>query len=133
MMTHLLYPSNPLRPRQPDEQFAAEVDAVRNAGFEISLFSVENLQAGEFRPVPALPRGLDALYRGWMLSASEYETFCSALVQTGARPLVLPDAYVASHYLPNWYPHIKDLTPETRIYPPDCDLAEGVHSVVEKP
>ena len=26
---HLLYPNNPLRPRQPDEQIAAELDAVR--------------------------------------------------------------------------------------------------------
>jgi len=41
---HLLYPSNPLRSRQPDDQFAAEVDAVRAAGFEISLFSVEDFQ-----------------------------------------------------------------------------------------
>jgi len=64
---HLLYPSSPLRPRQPDEQFAAEVDAVRAAGFEISLFSVESFQDGEFRPVPPLPSATDVLYRGWIL------------------------------------------------------------------
>src|SRR5947208_16060797 len=119
---YLLYPSSPLRPRQPDEQFAAEADAVRAAGFEISLFSMEGFQGGEFRPVPPLPSATDVLYRGWMLSASEYEAFGSALVQSGARPLVSPDAYVASHYLPNWYPHIKELTPETRIYRSNCDL-----------
>ena len=129
MSMHLLYPSSPLRPRQPDEQFAAEVDAVRAAGLEIALFSMESFQGGEFRPIPPLPSATDVLYRGWMLSASEYEAFCSALVQTGARPLVLPDAYVASHYLPNWYPHIKDLTPETRIYPPDCDLAAELRAL----
>ena len=122
MMTHLLYPSNPLRPRQPDEQFAAEVDAVRNAGFEISLFSVENLQAGEFRPVPALPRGLDALYRGWMLSASEYEALVSFLVRAEARPVISVENYLASHHLPNWYSMISDQTPETRVFPSDCDL-----------
>ena len=119
---HLLYPSNPLRPRHPDDQFAAEVEAVRSASFEVSLFSMESFQAGEFHTVPPLPSATDVLYRGWMLSASEYEAFVSALVRSGARPLVSLDAYLASHYLPNWYPCIKDLTPETHIYPPDCDL-----------
>jgi hypothetical protein len=119
---HLLYPSNPLRARQPDEQFAAEVEAVRSVGFDVSLFSVEDLQGGEFRPLPALPSGTDILYRGWMMSPSEYESFVSNLVRAEARPVTSCEDYLASHHLPNWYPLISDLTPETRIFPPDCDL-----------
>jgi hypothetical protein len=45
-----LYPSSPLKSNRPDEQFAAEVEAVRANGFELSLFSLENFQSGEFRP-----------------------------------------------------------------------------------
>lgn len=119
---HLLYPNSPLRPNQPDEQFAAEVEAVRAAGFKISLFSLENLQNGEFRARPPVPGDANILYRGWMLSTSEYEALVSALALIAARLAISTQAYLASHHLPNWYPHIKDLTPETRIFPPDCDL-----------
>ncbi len=52
---HVIYPSNPLQPRKPDEQFAAEAEAVQAIGFEVSLFSIEDFQSGEFRSVPALP------------------------------------------------------------------------------
>ncbi len=121
-MMHLLYPNNPLRPRQPDEQIAAELDAVRAAGFEVSLFSMEGFQAGEFRPVPPLPSTTGVLYRGWMLSASEYGSMVSFLVQAGARPVISAEDYLASHHLPNWYSMIFDLTPETRVFPSDCDL-----------
>jgi hypothetical protein len=119
---YLLYPSNPLRLRQPDEQFAAEVDAVRAAGFVVSLFSMESFQGGEFRPVPPLPSATDVLYRGWMLSASEYEALISALSLAGAAPIVSTQTYLASHHLPNWYSLIPDLTPETRVFPSDCNL-----------
>ena len=99
---HLLYPSNPLRASRPDEQFSAEVEAVRNAGFEISLFSVEDFQGGEFRPIPAVPDGQRVLYRGWMLSSLEYERLISALSLAGAKPIVSTETYLASHHLPNW-------------------------------
>jgi hypothetical protein len=119
---HLLYPKSLLRPNQPDEQFAAEVDAVRSAGLGVSIFSINTLPGGGFTPPRTLPKGEDVLYRGWMLSASEFEAFVSCLEATGVRTVVSVKDYLATHYLSNWYPHIKDLTPETRIYPTDCDL-----------
>ena len=119
---HLLYPANPLRARQPDEQFAAELEAVRDAGFETSVFSIEDFQAGEFRATPALPTGAEVLYRGWMMSTSEYESLVSNLAQAEARPVTPLESYLASHHLPNWYSRISDLTPETRVFSPDDDL-----------
>jgi hypothetical protein len=124
---HIIYPKSPLRPKQPDEQFAAEVEAVRAVGFEVSLFSLEDLQSGAFRTVPPLPGESDILYRGWMLSATEYGAFAAALAGAGARPVADLAAYLSSHYLPGWYPSLIDLTPETRIYPPDCDLEGELH------
>ena len=126
---HLLYPSSPLKSKQPDEQFAAEVEAVGAIGFELSLFSLENFQSGDFRPLPPLPSGTKVLYRGWMLSGSDYEALVSALSRFEAKPVIPTDMYLSSHHLPNWYPHIKDLTPETRIYPADCDLEAELRSL----
>jgi hypothetical protein len=57
-----------------------------------------------------------------MLSATEYEALVSALSRAGARPTIDLQAYLSSHHLPSWYPSLADLTPETRIYSPDCDL-----------
>jgi hypothetical protein len=68
---HLLYLSNPLRSRQPDEQFACEVKAVKERGFDVSLFSFEEFQSGVFRVSPELPSAAEVLYRGWMLTGTE--------------------------------------------------------------
>jgi hypothetical protein len=119
---HILYPNSQLRAKEPDEQFAAEVQAVRAAGFELSLFSLENFQAGTFRAVPPLPSNSEILYRGWMLSATEYAAFGSAVSRAGARLAIELSMYLSSHYLPGWYSALADLTPETRVYPPNCDL-----------
>lgn len=119
---HFLYPANPLRARQPDDQYVAEVEAIRVAGFEFSVFSIENFQTGDFRAVPSLPLDAEVLYRGWMLSAAEYESLISNLHTTGTRPFTSLENYLANHYLPNWYSRIADLTPETRVFPADCDL-----------
>src|ERR1700733_5963153 len=105
----LLYPSSPLKVKQPDEQFAAEVDAVRAAGFKVSLFSLETFQGGEFRATPPLPTAANVLYRGWMLSAADYGALVSAFSGVEASPVISLEAYLASHHLPNWYPQIKDL------------------------
>jgi hypothetical protein len=120
---HVIYPSNPLRPKQPDEQFAAEADEVRAVGFQTSVFSMEDFQNGEFRLVPALPPEVEVLYRGWMMSALEYNSFTSSLAHIAkAHPITSLESYLSSHHLPNLYPLISDLTPETRIFPPACDL-----------
>ena len=121
-MTHLLYPSSPIRTRKPDEQYAEEVDAVRDAGFEVSVFSLENFQGGEFAAFPPLPMNAQVLYRGWMLSAEEYQTLSAAITNAGANLLVSAEEYLSSHYLPNWYPLIQEFTPETHIFPVSVDL-----------
>ena len=119
---HILYPNNPLRAKQPDEQYEAEVSAVRTVGFDVSLFSLEDFQSGDFRVFPALPSTTDILYRGWMLSTEEYDRLIAGVSGVGARLAVDRAAYIASHHLPQWYASLADLTPETRIYRPDCDL-----------
>ncbi|HYE72944.1 MAG TPA: ATP-grasp domain-containing protein, partial [Blastocatellia bacterium] len=60
-------------------------------------------------------------YRGWMLSPTEYDNFILSVKATGGTPLTSTDQYLATHYLPNWYKVIADLTPETVILPLDED------------
>jgi len=126
---HLLYPSSPLRSRQPDEQYQAEVEAVRSEGFEVSLFSVEAFQAGDFNASPPLPTGAKVLYRGWMLSKDEYVSLVAAIHGAGSQPVSDTADYLACHYLPNWYPLLTEFTPETKVYPVDCDLANELRAL----
>ena len=90
---------------------------------------MEDFQNGNFRVTPTVPSDVDILYRGWMLSGSDYEALVSALSRFEAKPVIPTDMYLSSHHLPNWYPHIKHLTPETRIYPADCDLEAELRSL----
>jgi hypothetical protein len=126
---HLLYPNNSLRVKQPDEQFASEVQAVRNAGFEVSMFSLEDFQSGTFRATPPLPNKREVLYRGWMLSEAEYGSLASAIGRAGAQPTIDLPTYLNSHHLPKWYPLLSDLTPETRVFPADCDLEKELKAL----
>ena len=41
---HFLYPSDPLRPKRPDEFYAAELAAISAAGFSTSVFPLEEFQ-----------------------------------------------------------------------------------------
>jgi hypothetical protein len=125
---HFLYPSDPFRTKQPDEFYAVEVAAVRAEGFNVSVVSLEDFQAGSFRAFPVLPATTVA-YRGWMLSPSDYESLVSSISQSGAKPLTEATSYLATHHLPNWYPLIAEFTPETRVFPPDVDLAAELRSL----
>jgi hypothetical protein len=119
---HLLYPNNPVRERQPDPLFTDEVQAMRDKDFGITLFSHEDFQTGTFSIFSDMPTGAEVLYRGWMLTGAEYGKLAEEISKVGCRMAVPLDAYLSNHHLPRWYPVISDLTPETRIFPLDCDL-----------
>ncbi len=100
-----------------------------DAGFEIVTFPLDEFFGGAFISNPLLPKGAQILYRGWMLSGSEYENLLSAVAAEGAALAIDQAAYLASHHLPNWYPLILDLTPETRIFPATCDLEHELQTL----
>jgi hypothetical protein len=125
---HILYPSSPLKARQPDEMYSDEFAAVRAAGFGTSIFSFEEFQAGSFRTFPELPPAI-VIYRGWMMSAHEYGRLESNIIQTGARPLTNCTSYLATHHLPNWYGRIAEFTPETCIFAADADLGSELRAL----
>jgi hypothetical protein len=125
---HLLFPSNPLNPREPDEQCLEERKAATDMGIGLSIFSFEQLQSGKFRAIPELPRGVTIVYRGWMMTPEQYRAFYDAIGGTGASLITSPEQYELCHYLPRWYSLLKDFTPETLFFKEGDDIPEKLRS-----
>jgi len=111
----------------PDEMFAEQWKALTAAGFSTSLCS-DAVLAGA-RPLRGLPAGSTVVYRGWMATPEEYAALVRAVEACGALPFTRPDEYLAAHYLPNWYPLLADLTPETRVLPEGADIEAELRSL----
>jgi hypothetical protein len=117
---HFLFPADTWDRDKADDFFAEQAAALGAAGFSYSLFGDEVVSGSKgLRGVPA---GGSVVYRGWMLNASEYGRLAAAVERAGGTPFTPQQAYLTAHLLPNWYPLIPDLTPETRVFPADADL-----------
>ena len=112
----ILYPSDPSNAKAPDDLFAAEYEAARACGLPLSLFSFEEFETGTFRARPVFEAGEQVLYRGWMLAAERYPALANAIRTQGGRSFTTPEQYTLCHHLPQWYPLLKELTPETRVF-----------------
>jgi hypothetical protein len=55
------------------------------------------------------------VYWGWMVQHDEYAALARPIEHCGATPLTSPQEYLATHHLPNWFPLLADLAPETRV------------------
>jgi hypothetical protein len=111
----LLVPSDVLRPRRPDEHFADEARAARDAGLTVALVDHDAL-AGDgdaTAAVARVPAGTDAVYRGWMLGAGRYAAMAAALAARGVTLRTGPEQYQRAHELPGWCEAIAADTPET--------------------
>ncbi|WCN84615.1 ATP-grasp domain-containing protein [Micromonospora sp. LH3U1] len=108
----LLVPANPLRPRRPDDHFAAEALAARDAGLDVALVDHDALtQNDPARAVATVPTGGVAVYRGWMLRSEQYEAFAEALAVRGVTLRTSSDQYRRAHELPGWYAALAPVTP----------------------
>ena len=125
-MWHFLFP-NGSTPGAPDEMFADQHAALTAAGFTASVCTDSVLSGA--RPLRGVPPGSTVVYRGWMATADEYAALVRAVERCEAEPLTFPDKYLAAHHLPNWYPVLADLTPETRVFPADADLTAELRAL----
>ena len=117
---HFLYPADLLQPRLPDEMFRAEAERMAADGHCVSLMDSNTfalVRAGGYPPPQA---GARVVYRGWMLTPTEYGMLADAVARQGSAMVASEAQYVAMHYLPNWYPLLADLTPETVVLNPDA-------------
>lgn len=110
----ILFCANPDLRKLPDPDFEPEYDAARTCGFTCRLFSLEDFLAGEVdRALDRLPAGpgQSLLYRGWILTESEYRLLDETLRVRGYNLVTRPAAYAEALYLPNHYRHIADHSP----------------------
>jgi hypothetical protein len=124
-----IFPSNYFNLRKPDEAYLAEYDCLRNLGFETSVVSLESLGSDTVKIPPILNPESRGIYRGWMLSADDYLQLVNAIRSTGGEMWISPEEYLASHHLPNWYPLISDLTPETHFFDVDENLESELYQL----
>jgi hypothetical protein len=64
-----------------------------------------------------------------MVKAEEYAALARAVEQCGAKPFTSPREYLNTHHLPNWYPLLADLTPETRVFQADADIVAELRAL----
>src|SRR5689334_21578437 len=103
----LLVPADPLNPRRVDPHFAGQVTAARELGIVVARIDHDALT------VDGVPAAEDAVYRGWMLTTSQYDGFAGVLGDRGVALRTGADSYRAAHELPGWYDALRDVTPES--------------------
>ena len=92
-----------------DPMWQEEMDVARNQGYSVCLFDSEREKLYQ---QPDLQHPI--LYRGWMLSATEYQQLA------GITPLLVSaDMYLASHQANGWYDSIAGFTPRSIIVAAD--------------
>jgi hypothetical protein len=111
----MLVPGDVLRPRRPDEHFAAEAAAARDAGWTVALIDHDALAGGgdADAAVARVPAGEGAVYRGWMLGAGQYAAMAEALARRGVTLRTGPAQYRRAHELPGWCAELAGWTPDT--------------------
>lgn len=126
----ILFPGNPLQPRQVEPDFAAQAHTARELGLDILLLDSDALAQGEISRAlrfirPADPQVL--VYRGWMLRSEIYHALFDALLERGWRLLNDPQSYALCHELPNWYALLEGRTPRSAwLAAPECFQPERV-------
>jgi len=112
-----IYCSNPINQTKPDDLYAAEFAVAKNLGMNVSLIDFEALVEGKdanraIGKVAAHNENTTpAIYRGWMLSPSNYQLLYSALRNRGVELINNPLGYKHCHYLPEWYHLLESQTP----------------------
>ncbi len=118
---NFIYTQSILSPRVPDEMFQVEANALSQTGHKYFLVDGEKLSAASPTIRPQITEGSTIVYRGWMLTSTEYENLVRSISDAGGTPFTTLQQYLATHHLPNWYEKISDLTPETVVLPLSSD------------
>jgi hypothetical protein len=113
----ILFPCDPLSPRQVESDFAPEFEAAQKAGFETALLDFDALtREGNLRRALRFVSSDSAslIYRGWMLKAVDYESLYSTLREQDQELINSPLHYKTCHEIPEWLSLFEGLTPQTR-------------------
>lgn len=112
-MLNIIIPSLPYQ-RIVDPMWQEEMDVAHRCGYTVYLFDSEQEKLYQ-QPNPQYP----TLYRGWMLSVTEYQQLANMTPL-----LVAADMYLASHRADGWYTSVSAFTPQSSIVA--ANVAEAV-------
>lgn len=106
-----VYPSEMFNNKKVDASYEEEFNLI-SENFKTYLIDIDNLQNAR-----AIQTQDTVIYRGWMLAQDEYQLLEKKLMNTNGQSALLINTaqYLSSHYLPNWYDTLKDLTIESII------------------
>ena len=121
MSIAFVFPSDELNPFKIDPVFEDQAQALSAQGFSVWPIRIEE---GKIFSKGESLEGKTIVYRGWMLSEIEYIRYRGVIQDKGAKLFTSIDSYFATHHIPNWYPLIGDLTPETVFFSKTADLNE---------
>lgn len=117
-----MFPADPMNPRRIDEYFKPQAEALAPEGY--CLFSLENLSTkGDCE-------GETIIYRGWMLDTHNYITLRTLIETQGGTMFTNLKQYLNTHHIPNWYPLVREFTPETFVID-NTFLSRGYDVVAE--
>lgn len=122
----ILFPASILDPKSPDEEFLEQYHQFQSMGFTTALYSKDEFLSGR-ATIRGIVKSKVVLYRGWMLDPEEYSLLCQTIEVAGGSALIPQDMYLATHHLPNWYPLLKEFTPQT-IFATESDDLESILS-----
>ncbi len=128
-MVVFLFPNNCFDPKQPDDAYRDRFLAFKAAGFNTALIEIESLSKSSTKVYPSLSAKDQVVYLGWMLSKDDYQSLTNIIQKAGAIPFTSATEYLNAHYLPEWYPLIQALTPETKIYAVKDDLEKELQKL----
>lgn len=114
----IIFSGDPFQPKLPDDAYTREAAVCEQLGipwfpinFEAIVYEQDRTQA--VRRVPVAETEELAIYRGWMLTPTQYEMLYEALLARRVRLVNTPEAYELCHYLPRWYQILEGETPRT--------------------
>lgn len=113
-MSIILYPHDYFKEKKVDEDYLEE---------SLSLSDVIKTYT-----LKTLPSGHEVIYRGWMLSRTEYLNLQFNILEKGSTLKVDLKDYHAAHYLSHWYEELKDFTPLT-VFTNEENISETIKSL----
>lgn len=113
----VLYCDSVFDPKTIEPDYENEQKAAVKAGFDTSLLSFEELVDGNvqksLRYVKESADRVLGIYRGWMLTPTQYSWLYNGLIKKNIHLINTPEQYEHCHYLPNSYSKIESLTART--------------------
>ncbi len=114
---YILFCENPLEPNKVDPDYQDEFDCAKNSGFKTIIFNYDDLTSDNVEKATRKIKPADTqtlvIYRGWMLTPSQYAKLYDSLATKSFKLINTPTEYQNCHYLPDSLAFIEDHTPKT--------------------